>query len=365
MKVAIITTIDHNIGDDFIREGLEYILKQALNQSEVEFSYIHKHSPITSRKGFEWFRYNRISKYFDKLPLNLTQDRILDADLIVQSGAPIYWCHDEAHCYNNEWYQALITRRSSDKPILNLAGGSCQTFHSKGDEFCHKCNRYIKEFHTRCSLTTYRDHLAQIIAKNAGVESPVIPCSSIFANDNQSVTATSEDYVVLNYMRGGAHFTFGQEIKFKQWEQEFSNFYRYLSEKENVIFACHNDTEYKLAKKLAPKGNIFYQKNNYAAYLQLYSKAKFAFANRIHCAYPIASLGKRVVLVGNDSRVQMAKEIGIDGYFVNDVSSELLIDKYKEFLLGNDDFSQSMLNIKSKALQSYISLIKNAVYKAN
>ena len=62
MNISIITTVDHNVGDDFVREGLKYILLQHYKDEEVNFLHIHKHSPITSRFGFEKLRTLKYSK---------------------------------------------------------------------------------------------------------------------------------------------------------------------------------------------------------------------------------------------------------------------------------------------------------------
>ena len=34
MKVSIITTVNHNVGDDFVREGITYLLKQKFTGQE-------------------------------------------------------------------------------------------------------------------------------------------------------------------------------------------------------------------------------------------------------------------------------------------------------------------------------------------
>ena len=152
-KIAFITTVDHNVGDDFVREGIKYLLKSANPNIDFQFQNIHKHSPITARYGFEQFRNLRLSRRVDKIiSKSLTKDRILEADIIVQSGAPVYWCHEKGgtHCYKVEWYEPLIKDRLSKNKnaiLLNFAAGTCQKYHSFGDEFCDKCNSYMKEFY--------------------------------------------------------------------------------------------------------------------------------------------------------------------------------------------------------------------------
>jgi len=360
MKISIITTVDHNVGDDFVREGIKYLLRQKFKNENIEFQNIHKHSPITTRYGFESFRYLRLSSKVDNIiPKNWTKDRVLEADIVVQSGAPVYWCHEigGGHCYNNEWYKPLIKNRLlKNKKIkfLNIAAGTCQRYHSDGSEFCSKCNEYIKEFYRLADATTLRDTLAKVVFNKIGLDAPVIPCSSIFAIDEHNLKNEGEEYVVVNYMKGGAHYTFGQKIDVIKWENEFKKFYFKLKENERVIISCHNQKEVNEALKLDPKAEIFYKKDDYLAYMKFYGKAKFGIMNRVHGAFLMASYGKPSIVIGNDSRAKMANEIGIESFYVNDVTCKLLMEKYKYLNTGADGYSQKFLAIKSKAFEDYM-----------
>lgn len=359
MNISIITTVDHNVGDDFVREGIKYLLKSYFKDEKIHFANIHKHSPITTRYGFEGFRDFRLSGRIDKiLPKRWSKDKILEADLVVQSGAPVYWCHDNAHCYRNEWFSPLIKQRFQKHPkgakLLNLAAGTCQKYHSTGDEFCAECNTYIKELFDLSTITTLRDTLAKKVLNKIGLDAPVIPCTSIFAIDEHQLTAQGNDYVVVNYMKGGAHYTFGQKIDFEKWENEFKKFYFDLKKKERVIISCHNQTEVDEAKQLDPDAEIFYSKDNYVDYLKFYSKAKFGIMNRVHGAFIIASYGKPSIIIGNDSRARMGSEIGLKHFFVNDVDYELLTQEYELLKDGADNFCARFETIKKKAFQDYM-----------
>jgi len=360
ITISIITTVDHNVGDDFVREGLKYILQNHFKDDKLKFLHIHKHSPITSRFGFEKLRTLKYSKRIDKLiPKNWTKDRVLKADYLVQSGAPVYWCHHEpaSHCYENEWFLPLIEERFSQNKnakLLNLAAGTCQTYHSDGTEFCEHCNDYITSFYNDSSVTTLRDTLAQKVLGKINLEAPVIPCSSIFAIDQHNLKDEGEEYVVMNYMKGGAHFTFGQEIDFDKWENTFKSFYFSLKEKERVIIACHNKKEVKEALELDPDAEIFHEKDDYLAFMRFYGKAKFGIMNRVHGAFLMASYGKPSIIIGNDSRAKMAEEIGLQSFFVNDVSIDLLNEQYDYLISGANNFKERFKVIKEKALKDYL-----------
>ncbi|WP_017726147.1 polysaccharide pyruvyl transferase family protein [Halalkalibacterium ligniniphilum] len=360
MKISIITTVNHNIGDDFVREGIVYLLNKHYKSKKLSFVNIHKHSPITSRDGFEKVRSNRIGAIIDRfLPLAITSDKILKSDLVVQSGAPVYWSHDGGpHCSENEWYTPLIRRRysklSAHVPLLNLAAGSCQKYHSDGSDFLYtKDIEYVKEFESITSVTTLRDSLSKKILNNIGLDAPVIPCSSIFAKDNLNITQNNSDYVALNFMKNGAHFTFGQKIDSVKWWKTFKEFYEHIKNKENCVFVCHNNKEVEEAKKIDSNAQIFIS-NNYIDYVKFYSKAKFGIMNRVHGAFMIASFGRPSFVIGNDSRAVMAEEIGLKHGFVADMTIEGLVNEYEYLKEGADNFVERFQEIKEKAFNDYM-----------
>jgi hypothetical protein len=361
-KICFITTVNHNVGDDFVREGIIFLLNQKFKDSVLNFDVIHKHSPITARHGFEWFRNYKLSKYVDQfLPLSITKDRVLEADILVQSGAPVYWCHPKTHgphCSFNEWFRPIIKRRylktASKVPFLNLAAGTCQRYDSDGSEFdsCKSCQDYIQELQSLTKVTTLRDKLAKRILNNMGFDAPVIPCSSIFARESFGIEPKNPEYVALNYMKGGAHYVFGQKIEFEKWKNCFKSFYEQISKFEQCVFVCHNQDEVNNAKRIDFHANIFIS-NNYKDYIRFYAKTKFGIMNRIHGAFLIASFGRPAVLVGNDSRVKMAEEIGLPYIFVNYVNLIWLLEQYEYLKNGADNYLERFNGIKKKAYLDY------------
>ena len=204
-KIATITTTNHNVGDDFVREGILYLLKQRFKN--IENYNIHKHAPVTVRKNFRFIRKIKTSNLLDKLPIIKHFDKIISSDILIQSGAPVYWCHNGSHCSDNEWYKPLIIKRyakvKNKVPFLNIGAGACQQYNSKGDEFkkCTKCRPYIKELSKLSTITTVRDKLAKKILGDIGIDAKLLPCPSIFVSDNLNVKAKKPKYVCLNYMK--------------------------------------------------------------------------------------------------------------------------------------------------------------------
>ena len=67
MNISIITTVNHNVGDDFVREGIIHVLTQKLKGHKLNFENIHKHSPVTAVYGRENLRNIRVSRLVEPL----------------------------------------------------------------------------------------------------------------------------------------------------------------------------------------------------------------------------------------------------------------------------------------------------------
>ena len=370
MNISLITTLKHNVGDDFIREGAKYILTKHYANQKLNFSYIHKHIPTTVRSGFESLRDKKWSERIEKyVPIIPRLDKILQSDVVVQCGAPLYWYHPgQTNCVDgNEWYEDLIKKRylprAKSKKLFNLAVGSCQTYDSNASEFLEeeakKINDYISEFYNIANVTTVRDNLAKRILNTAQCQPALIPCSSLFARDYHNIVAQKGTYAILNYMPNGGHFGFGQHIDGHQWEDTFVQFYKQLSKYEKVKIVCHNHSEKTAVLRILPDADLFIS-NNYLDYLDFYANAKFGIVNRIHSAYIIASFGRPILLVGADSRAKMATEIDLESMYVNDASYDVLLDRYDQLLAMRNTYPDTMENIKEHSFHAYLEALASA-----
>lgn len=372
MKISLITTLNHNVGDDFVREGILYLLKQSVGKYDL--ALIHKHIPLTARPEWEWYYYSGLSKYLDRakrfnglfwsnridsLPLNFNTDKILSCDLLVQSGAPVFW----PSCQTNEWYKPLIRKRylslPTKPPFINIGAGTCLGYNCSGDELLNNADTaaYIHELVTKCQITTLRDTLSCEILNCIGLEAPVIPCPSIFARDMLGVEPLTPEYVVLNYMPLGGHFSFDQEIKTEKWEVVFKRFYLMIRNRFPVIVACHNQEEYVSAQKVCPGARLFLGKTA-KDYLECYARAKFFIGNRVHAAFAIASFGRPGFVIGTDTRALMTREIGLESAFVNDVNVEKLIEQYEQLESDANIYADKSAQIRQKAFSDYQSVFE-------
>ncbi|MEQ1749203.1 MAG: polysaccharide pyruvyl transferase family protein [Prosthecobacter sp.] len=326
-KVCVISTLNHNVGDDFVRAGILSLLHEVLG--EIEVQTIHKHFPATVRGGI-WTRIDtltrglsdrfswrtRLSRIADRLPMHPRTDLALSSDLIVQSGAPVYWLNNYSKCAHTEWFRPVIERRwlrlKERVPLLNLGAGSCQSWGSLGVEISEdtECRTYIDQFTRWCSLTTVRDALAQRIVRECGHEVPLLPCPSIFAPDATGVQPKDGEYVALNYMPNGGHYELdGRSAELgRRWEKVFCEEARLLAGQQRCLMICHDQKELEQAAHLLPDIPRFFS-TEWQDYLDAYSRCCFAVVNRVHGAVVTAAMGKSVLLTGNDSRLLTAAEV--------------------------------------------------------
>jgi hypothetical protein len=325
MQATIITTVKENIGDDFVREGLLFLLDSCVSFDKLEL--IHKHYPVTAVYGLEGLRNFRISRLVEPVSRIIgLRNRIDDANILIQSGAPIYWCHEGiSHCADTVWFDPLIRKRFLPKRrgrlFLNLAGGSCQRYGSDSSELerCPRCKSYIREYFDVCDLTLLRDDLAKKMLNRAGRDAKVLPCASIFARDRFDIKPEPGEYIVLNFMENGGHYTFGQEIDGKKWRNQFICLANEISHIGRVVVACHTPHEEKLAKTLVPNVERFLVPNDHIGFMRFYAKAKWGIMNRVHGAFMMASFGKPAAVIGSDSRAKMIENLSLSSYYVNDV----------------------------------------------
>jgi len=326
-KVCLISTVNHNVGDDFVRQGILSLLGEVLG--EMEIRVMHKHFPATVRGGL-WHRVDawtrglsnrlswrvRLSRLVDAMPLNPRTDLALSSDLIVQSGAPVYWKNTHSKCSQAEWFEPIVVKRwqrlRERVPLLNLAAGSCQAWGSDGSEIVEaaECRAYIDQLTRCCAVTTVRDALAREIVGQCGHVVPLLPCPSIFAPGAMKVQPKAAEYVALNYMPSGGHYDLaghGSGLR-QRWEELFCQEVRQLARSHPCRIICHDRNEYAAARLLLPEIPRFFSPQ-WQDYLDAYSRCRFAVVNRVHGAIVASAMGKPVLLTGNDSRLLTAAEV--------------------------------------------------------
>lgn len=325
LRVALISTLNHNVGDDFVREGILHLLRQIA--PSLEPRVIHKHFPATARDGEShldaalrplqaWPPLHRLlGRVVDLRPLKPASDAILSSDLAVQCGAPVYWRNRYSSCAQTEWYRPLIERRwrrvRGCVPLLNLGAGSCQALGSDGSEVASDpaCREFIRGFTKAAALTTVRDVLAAEIVRECGYSVPMLPCPSIFAPLAAGCQPEPGRYVALNYMPMGGHYDLSghadAEDTRQNWERRFVRAAEELAAREECLLICHSELEVREAERLLPQIPRL-RAFDWRSCLQAYAGCRWAFVNRVHGGVVAGAMGKPVLLIGNDTRLLTA-----------------------------------------------------------
>jgi len=381
-QVSVITTVAHNVGDDFVREGILYLLEQLAPLSKVEL--IHKHIPITTRPEWEWLYSSGITKLLDRiaycsglgvtsrldrcLPVKKATDKILTADLLVQSGAPIYWLNSHGSCATTEWYKPLVRARWSQAekraPFINLAGGSCQPYYSDGTEFLESGQTlaHIRDFFDGCRLTTLRDDLARTILKMAGRDAQVLACTSIFARMRLKIEPQPARFVALNFMPIGGHYLYDPAFKPKVWEKEFTEFVHHLPKGEDYVFVCHNQTERDAVARLFPGFKMFFSPD-YKEYIKFFASIKYGIFNRVHASFALASFGRPSFVIGSDSRALMVKRLGLNHCYIGEATADLLVAEAAR-LAKVEGYAMQMSVLQKMTKQAYLEQLEPIVAEA-
>lgn len=372
MRIGLITTINTNIGDDFIREGICHIMKEVFKGRQIEFVSINKHLPYTVYPAWHpvhlrdlaehlpviRFRAkNTIETQFSKIGFS----NFDDCDLIVQCGAPVFW----PDCSKNEWakplWREIVGRLFERIPVLNLAAGSCYPWERQPEApESSEDAEYIASILGYCRLTTVRDRLARSICKSVGSEVPLVPCSAFLAARGHKADLKESGYILINYMTGGGHFEWGQGIDAGLWRDTINKTISTLGKRHKLAFLCHDDKELSLAREVNSALPAFLPKTP-TEYFDCVSHAKFGICNRMHASVGMAGMGIPSVAVCTDTRLLMVSELGLPAHYVKDVSADMLVQETETALKSLEQEKERLLVLQSTTWDMYNTAIKDAL----
>ncbi len=370
VHVAILSTLATNIGDEFIRDGVTYILRSTWPDTSFDFKIFNKHKPWTffpkwhpaqgaaalnAAFGRFWRRYANVAGRVGKSLFD-------DADLVVQSGTPVIWQNAE---YASEWnisfWRHIAPRVARTKPLLNLGGGSCYPWHAQPDLLTGKDRAFARHMVRTAKLTTTRETLAaKLLGEAAGLDIPVLSCPALLAGQTHVAPEHGGSKFILNFMPRAGHFDALRQIDPESWKRSFSEAVRYLEARFTLVFLCHNETELQATHRLWPEHQAVYPQTT-SDYFNTVKGAYGGLVNRLHAAVGLAGLGIPSIAVGTDTRMLMTKQIGIETLFAPDVSGTMLVQHLKSLLERRDEISVALLRMREETLSSYTNLLRSTV----
>jgi len=372
MRTGLITTVNTNIGDDLIREGICSVLREVFRGHEIEFVLVNKHQPLSVFPEQHPMHLAKMTRYLPKgryhadrliarLASRLGPSRLDSCDLVVQCGAPVLW----PGCHRCEWaepiWNQVIGRLWKRIPVLNLAAGACYPWERQPARVDDPDDaRYLRTILGYCCLTTVRDALAQSLCASLGTQTPLIPCSAFLATRQRVACGGTDGIVVINYMRGAGHYDWGQEIDPARWENMVKALLGRLKNRHRLAFLCHSEEEYLLAQGLDPTLPRLWPKTA-QEYSTLVSEASVGLCNRVHGAVALAGLGVPCVAVGTDTRLLMVDAIGLPYWYVKKASVDELEHTIEDLLTHRSQARERLLGLRSKAWKQYVEAVADAI----
>jgi hypothetical protein len=357
MRIAFMTTLGRNVGDEFIREGIRSFFDEAVGAYDAFYVCKHDLASLHERRLDE---------------REILQDKFRDADIIVQAGAPVYWSVGKSRCYDIEWAQSLwydrIFQLGPEKLIFNLGAGACQASESDlnvllGDP---RCADFAREVARACAWTTVRDPLAGEFLSACGLPHELLPCPAFHAARRfpgglpRRVAAP----LAVNLMPLAGHYRLKPQTDGAMWKRTVAELLPKLRRNHRLIFVAHDQKEADFQEQFLVGGEIIFQTPDYRDYVKLYSHVEGIVANRVHGAVCVAGFGRPAVIVGNDSRIGIARPIGIPACDSSQVSAGWIVDSLEEQFARGRSLAEERIELRESSAQRYVARIKALVQAA-
>jgi hypothetical protein len=370
VKIVLISTLNHNPGDEIIRLGQEHVLRKVF--PDAEFKAVHKHDPRTLFAGFSQRVISPrrlISAQLYKLyaaTLGSRDRNYLDeADLVVFAGTPFIWRNQvrffRATSANAEWVHATWDRlfcQLQGKQVMNLAAGTSVTSRAQIDELFEDrpVLGFLRRAVERTCLTTARDILTKQILDKLGFRVPLIPCSSILSSQGAGLSAQSPEYVVFNVMRAAGPGGRGVSNASNKWRETVSSIVRHIEKNHPVLFVSHSAEDDATTAEWFPHHRRFFSMNPIEL-LRVYSKALYGICNRVHSGGAIASFGRPVIVIGGDSRVDLIKQFGMPAVDHREIGHAELLAMIEDLESNYGAYVEKLKKVIGSTERAYVDAI--------
>lgn len=376
IKIALLAHYGGNIGHEFMAEGIKKILHEYFAAETLEIDIYEQHDPFSVlnnnlSKIMTLFRPGRgnflkkilLSPRINNFIINKKTSNVKNYDLAIVVGGPsiVAEVGKAVDMLLLEHFMPKIFK-SKKIPVLNISNGSCFPLESTSDTMSIKDSLFWKEAFTACDYLTVRDKVAQNLLNTIGYKADLIACPALYsAVDFTQYGQKNDEYIVINYQLKGANEDWGQNVDPISWKNIITAFVEKIQEKHKVVFLCHNAGEEKIAKQLKINNIEIFYPHSIEEYAKIALKAKAALVSRIHAAIPLASAGVPSIVIGTDTRLGTVENIGLETFFVKNVTVEKLIERFEIMLNDLEDRKKTLKLAREKVRNDYFGLIQKAL----
>lgn len=352
-SICFITTLNTNIGDDFIRDGIFSILEKTIGKWRS--FYVNKHDLTTI--------YRKVHDEY-----SMIGDKIFNANIIIQAGTPVYWKIKESTCYNVEWAEEIWFKRifkiGRDKIILNIAAGACQPYPDfpltlLSDD---KCVDFVKNVSMSCRWTSVRDHLASQLLTSLRINHDTLPCTAFLAAKRYNFSRTNDNNLFgVNIMPLSGHFDLINNFDEENWLKKVQFILDDLRKRHNLIFIAHDKKEHYFMRKISKGDEKTFYSDKYQEYYDVYSKCSVVMANRVHAAVFSAGFGIPSLIIGNDTRMLIGDYIGIESRYVLDVDTNEITHLLEKLYDNRLSENERLIDLREKSFDKYCKIVSEKI----
>ncbi len=367
LRIGLITTLDTNIGDDFIREGICLALRSVFKGCRLEWVPVNKHYPFSV---YPWWhpinlpqvlprgRY-RASRALAKVFHPIGLSRFDRCDFLVQCGTPVVW----PGCSRCDWAEPLwhhvIGRLArGGMPVINLGAGAHYCWEQRPERIADEQDaRFARKLLSYCRVTTVRDRLTQAQFRSLGFDCPLVPCPALLAGMDFPGGNRRDGFIAVNYMELGGHYDFDQNNDAAAWRDTLSALIGRLRKRHRLLLVCHDGEEHALAGSVAPEIPRFLPRDT-RHYLSVLAGAKAALCNRLHAAVAIAGMGIPAMAVGIDTRMLMVEAVGLPYLYLKEATVERMEDELEGLLKERDGHRRRLFALREDTRRRYEEVIR-------
>jgi len=372
MKIGLITTLDTNIGDDFIRQGIINVIN-AKHCPAPEYLTVNKHRPLSIYdkkiskslgRMFDYMEHDRLLRRVSlrgetltsKLFKCFTTDTLAEVNHVIECGMPVLY----PKCNLSNWARIIwpnaVFPRTDKIPFTILAAGSCYPWEKREqilDSFAASSDgRYALTLAKYAKKIAVRDRLCQELFTAVGAQSALLPCTAFLAGCHH--LADQDDGIVyVNFMEGGGHFDWGQGVDPQAWRRAFMEVLRRIRTDLKVVWIAHNQKEKVLAQTLAKADEVLLPTTP-EAYFTATARGTISLCNRLHASVALAGLGIPGVAVGTDTRMLMVENLGLKACYVKDAcDADHLYENLQACLVNRATRRAQLLQLQATTLTTY------------
>jgi hypothetical protein len=381
LKIALLSHRGGNIGHDFMAEGIERILKETFGGNGHELMHIEQHRPFEiypPRHPLRLLnhlppgRFQRVKAAVNQPRMSMrlwsgVDARLRSADIAIVCGGPniVSGVHKSADMGLMLHHQIGGVARAR-VPVLNLSVGSCYPVERVPATIEDEHDR---EFHRRtCELsqvTSVRDEVARAHLAELGFECPLIPCPASAMGGADSGfhfrrQPAADQPIVINYQLYGANDDWGQNVCTEQWRETVRTLVSRLRRRHPVFFICHSRFELQTTRQAFPDFPTYFPKT-VAEYASLIAAVGAGLCNRLHAALALAAIGVSAVLVGTDTRMRTAEQLGLPTFFVKAVNADMLEDEIERRYSQQAADADRLWQCRTATVNAYAKLMRTAL----